>query len=86
MKMGLKGGRAKLESLKESSLCFLSIVSSFGSLGQAEEKRYRFFAAEKAYARAIELAPDHTVFQRRYYSFQRMLEDNDKGNRLREID
>jgi len=46
-------------------------AAAFYNLGVAEERRYQFFAAQKAYARAVELAPDKTSFQERYEALQR---------------
>ena len=42
----------------------------------AEEGRYRFFAAEKAYTRAIELAPDHRGFKKSYEALKRKVGAN----------
>ena len=46
-------------------------ASAFYHLGEAEEGRYQLFAAEKAYARAVELAPDNNGFRQRYEAFQK---------------
>ncbi|MBI3800861.1 MAG: O-antigen ligase family protein [Deltaproteobacteria bacterium] len=46
-------------------------ASAFYQLGVAEEGRYQFFTAQKAYARAVQLAPDNTGFQSRYEALQR---------------
>lgn len=43
----------------------------FYHLGQAEEGRYQLFAAEKAYARALELDPENTGFRQHYEAFQK---------------
>ncbi len=40
-------------------------------LAVAEEGRYHFSAADKAYARAVELAPDNKLFKERYDSLRR---------------
>jgi Tfp pilus assembly protein PilF len=48
-----------------------SSASVFYYLGLAEEKRYQFFAAEKAYARAVTLAPDDAGLRRHYEDFLR---------------
>jgi tetratricopeptide (TPR) repeat protein len=55
-------------------------ANAFYHLGLAEEGRYRFFAAEKAYARAIELAPHNAGIQARHEAFKRRLEANAKKN------
>ena len=39
-------------------------------LGRAEEGRYQFFTAEKAYARAVELERNNVEFRQRYEQFQ----------------
>jgi O-antigen ligase/tetratricopeptide (TPR) repeat protein len=46
-------------------------ASAFYYLGVAEEKRYQFFEAQRAYARAVELDPDNMNFHSRYAAFQR---------------
>lgn len=46
-------------------------ASAFFNLGLAEEGRYQFFDAQKAYARAVELAPNNMSFRVRYQTFQR---------------
>ncbi len=45
----------------------------FYNLGRAEEGRYQYFAAGKAYVRALELDPHNTVFRKQYEEFQRKL-------------
>lgn len=52
---------------------------AFYHLGLAEEGRYRFFAAEQAYVRAVALAPDNTGFQRRYEAFLQKVAEDGKG-------
>lgn len=49
-------------------------------LAMAEEGRYRFVAAAKAYARAVELAPDNSSFRSRYEGFKQKVEQNRKTN------
>ena len=44
---------------------------AFYQLGVAEEGRYQFFEAQKAYARAVELDPDNLSFRTHYAAFQR---------------
>src|SRR5262249_50695188 len=46
-------------------------ASAFYYLGVAEEGRYRFFDAQRAYAQAVELAPDNMNFRAHYQTFQR---------------
>jgi len=53
-------------------------AAAFFYLGVAEEGRYQFFAAEKAYARAVELAPENESFQNRYQLLLRKLAENGK--------
>ena len=47
-------------------------------LALAEEGRYRFADAGKAYARAIELAPDNKGFRERYEGLRKKVEENRK--------
>jgi tetratricopeptide (TPR) repeat protein len=52
--------------------------AAFYYLGVAEEGRYQFFAAEKAYARAVELAPGNADFHKRYEAFrQKVAQENE---------
>jgi tetratricopeptide (TPR) repeat protein len=48
------------------------------NLAMAEERRYRFAAAEKAYARAVELAPYNKSFQSRYEELKRKVAQSRK--------
>jgi tetratricopeptide (TPR) repeat protein len=48
------------------------------SLAVAEEGRYRFAEADKAYARAVELAPENDNYRQRYESFRGRVEQNRK--------
>ncbi len=48
-------------------------------LAVAEEGRYRFAAAEKAYRRAVELAPQNTGIQSRYEAFKTRLAESQKA-------
>lgn len=61
-------GRAVLSLRKALEINPNSAVA-FDYLGVAEEGRYRFFAAEKAYAQAVKLEPGNTSFQQRYSAF-----------------
>jgi tetratricopeptide (TPR) repeat protein len=45
-------------------------------LAMAEEGRYSYFAAGKAYARALELAPENTSIRNRFEAFQRKVARN----------
>ncbi|MGH7771555.1 MAG: tetratricopeptide repeat protein, partial [Candidatus Binatia bacterium] len=45
-------------------------AAAFYHLGLAEEGRYQFVAAGKAYARALELLPHNIEFQQRYEAFR----------------
>ena len=49
---------------------------AYYSLALAEEGRYRFAAADKAYARAVALAPDNTSFLSRYDQFKHRVTQN----------
>ena len=51
---------------------------AFYQLGLAEEGRYRFFDAERAYAKAVELAPDNASFHQGYEAFRRKVAANAK--------
>jgi len=51
---------------------------AFYYLAAAEEGRYRFSAAQAAYARAVDLDPGDTGFQQRYEAFQRKVAENKK--------
>ncbi|MFQ5684340.1 MAG: O-antigen ligase family protein [Candidatus Binatia bacterium] len=51
-------------------------ANAFFYLAVAEEARYRFFAAEKAYARAVKLAPDNAGYKKRYEALKRKMEAN----------
>ncbi|HTY55500.1 MAG TPA: tetratricopeptide repeat protein, partial [Candidatus Binataceae bacterium] len=53
-------------------------ANAFFILGRAEEGRYQYFAAGKAYTRALELEPGNAVYQKYYREFQRRLK-NDSG-------
>jgi len=46
------------------------------SLAVAEEARYRFADAKRAYARAVELAPNNADYRRRYEEFRERVEKN----------
>ncbi|PYJ67350.1 MAG: hypothetical protein DME76_15435 [Verrucomicrobia bacterium] len=46
------------------------------SLAAAEEARYRFADAGRAYARAVELAPNNADYRRRYDEFSARVERN----------
>src|SRR5438093_6037834 len=50
-------------------------------LAVAEEGRYRVAAADKAYARAVELAPDNKGFRGRYEEFKARVERNKVNSR-----
>jgi tetratricopeptide (TPR) repeat protein len=45
-------------------------------LAQAEDARYRYAAAGRAYARAVELAPDNKNYQTTYASFKQKVAQN----------
>jgi Flp pilus assembly protein TadD len=45
-------------------------ADAFFQLAVAEEARYRFAAADRAYARAMELAPNNLQFRKRYAEFK----------------
>jgi len=47
-------------------------------LAVAEEGRYRFAAADQAYARAVELAPDNKSFQSRHEALKRRVDQSRK--------
>jgi tetratricopeptide (TPR) repeat protein len=49
-------------------------------LAMAEEGRYRFTAADKAYTRAIEISPENPSYRERYRSFKARLEQNQKNS------
>jgi O-antigen ligase/tetratricopeptide (TPR) repeat protein len=68
-------GRAALALRKAVDLDPHSAVA-FYHLGTAEEGRYQFFAAEKAYAQAIALAPENASFQQRYEALRRKVAEN----------
>jgi tetratricopeptide (TPR) repeat protein len=61
-------GRAVL-SLRKALEINPNAAVAFYHLGIAEEGRYQFFAAEKAYAQAVKLDPENTSFQQRYNAF-----------------
>jgi O-antigen ligase/tetratricopeptide (TPR) repeat protein len=48
----------------------------FYRIGRAEEARYRFVAAGRAYARAVELAPSDERYQERYAAFRERVAAN----------
>jgi predicted Zn-dependent protease len=48
----------------------------FYRIGRAEEARYRFVAAGRAYARAVELAPGDERYQERYAAFRERVAAN----------
>ena len=52
----------------------------FYRIAQAEEARYRFAAAGRAYARAIELAPKNDGYRERYEAFRERVERNREVN------
>ncbi len=47
----------------------------FYRIAQAEEAGYRFAAAGRAYARALELAPKNDGYRERYSAFKRRVEE-----------
>jgi O-antigen ligase/tetratricopeptide (TPR) repeat protein len=55
------------------------LIEAIFHLAVAEEGRYRFGAADKAYLRALELAPQQTHYRERYEAFRRKLSDNQKS-------
>jgi tetratricopeptide (TPR) repeat protein len=74
-------------SFDRAALYFSKVIAfsprsadAFYHLAVAEEGRYRFFAAGKAYARAVELAPHNTGFQQRYEAFKRKIAENQKAD------
>lgn len=83
MRLGLlylgesKFDRAALVIRKATDINPLS-ADAFFDLGRAEEGRYQYFAAGKAYTRALELEPGNAVFQKQYREFRRRLR-NDNG-------
>jgi O-antigen ligase/thioredoxin-like negative regulator of GroEL len=52
----------------------------FYRIAQAEEARYRFPAAGRAYARALELAPENEGYRQRYEAFRERVERNREVN------
>jgi tetratricopeptide (TPR) repeat protein len=54
------------------------------NLAVAEEARYRFADAGRAYARAIELAPKKNEYRQRYEEFQRRVEQNRSSSNERQ--
>jgi Tfp pilus assembly protein PilF len=66
-------------SLRKAADVDPSSATAFYYLGLAEEARYQFFAAEKAYARAITLAPDDADLQRHYEAFLRKVAEGGEG-------
>lgn len=52
-----------------------TVAIAFYYLGLAEEGCYRFFDAEKAYARAVTLEPDNRDFRKRYEEFRQKMVD-----------
>ncbi|MGH7960236.1 MAG: tetratricopeptide repeat protein, partial [Candidatus Binatia bacterium] len=54
-------------------------ATAFFYLGLAEEARYQFHAAEKAYARAVKLAPGNAGFHSYYEAFRRKMAAEDKA-------
>jgi tetratricopeptide (TPR) repeat protein len=53
-------------------------ADAFYQLAVAEEGRYGFAAAEQAYARALELAPDNKGVQSRYEELKRKIAQSRK--------
>jgi tetratricopeptide (TPR) repeat protein len=47
--------------------------SAFSLLGQAEESRYQFAAAERAYMQAVRLAPENAALQQQVVTLQRKI-------------
>jgi O-antigen ligase/predicted Zn-dependent protease len=54
-------------------------ADTFYQLALAEEARYQFAAANEAYARALELAPDHAGMRKSYAAFQDKLAESQKA-------
>jgi tetratricopeptide (TPR) repeat protein len=67
-----KADRAVLALRKAADLNPQS-AEAFYQLGIAEERRYQFFAAEKAYGRAMALAPDNVGLREHYEAFLRKM-------------
>ena len=71
-------GRAAFYFNKATDLNSRS-ADAFYHLAMAEEGRYNFFSAEKAYAHAIKLAPENSGLQRRYDEFKRKAAEGREG-------
>jgi O-antigen ligase/tetratricopeptide (TPR) repeat protein len=69
-----RAARAAL-ALRQASELNPQAAEAFYHLGVAEETRYQFFAAEKAYARAVALAPDNRNFRKRYEELLQKMND-----------
>ncbi len=60
-------------------------VSALDLLGQAEEGRKQFGAAEKAYATVLHLEPNNALVRQRYVALQQRLNENDLLSKGEEV-